>query len=283
MAHHRGQKVKPTKPGQKEGLMPSLGQMKIQGLFLDYDGTISPLNVPRQESRVPAETEAVLHRIKQLIPVGIITTKDMAFIVPKTPFARAWCAIGGLEIRIGERIVTDPCVNAALPSISLALQYAQHYGDNHLFIEEKKDSTRQTIAFCVDWRQSQDPREAEVKANKVMACCQKPPLNVIRYEGQPFFDVYPCPIDKGRALAELKRNLGVKSGVMYMGDSKVDNPAFKVADIGIGVLHEESARDLTCNYYVKFEDVARFFQHLLENNLVFDKDFPEIIWRGLEK
>lgn len=256
--------------------MPNTSRMKIRGLFLDYDGTISALNVLRQEARAPEETQAVLQQIKELIPVCIITTKDMAFIVSKTPFARAWCAIGGLEIKIGERIITDPCVQAALPYISLALEYARRYRDTLLLIEEKKDSTGQTVAFCVDWRQSQDPKEAEARASKVMDCCQKPPLNVVKYEGQPFFDVYPCHIDKGKALAELKRNLGVKSGVMYMGDSKVDNPAFKVADIGIGVSHEESAGDLICDYYVKFKNVARFFQHLIENNLVFDEGFPEI-------
>ncbi len=63
---------------------------------------------------------------------------------------------------------------------------------------------------------------------------------------------------------------------MYMGDSKVDNLAFEVADIGIGVLHEESAADLECDYYIKFEDVASLLRRLMENNLVFYKDFPEI-------
>ena len=256
--------------------MPDIGQIKIRGLFLDYDGTISSLNVLRQEARVPEETHAVLQRIKELIPVCIITTKDMAFIVSKTPFASAWCAIGELEIKIGEKVITDPCVRAALPYISLALEYARRCSDTLLFIEEKKDSTGQTVAFCVDWRQSPDPKEAESRASRVLARCQRPPLNVIKYERQPFFDVYPCRVVKGKALAELKRNLGVKSGVMYMGDSKVDNPAFKVADIGIGVSHEESAGDLICDYYVKFENVARFFQHLIENNLVFDEGFPEI-------
>ncbi|MBI2980402.1 MAG: HAD-IIB family hydrolase [Chloroflexi bacterium] len=260
--------------------MPATSQMKIQGLFLDYDGTISPLNVLRQESRVPAETESVLHRIKQSIPVGIITTKDMSFIVSRTPFASAWCAIGGLEIKIGNKIITDPCVQAALPYMTLALQYARRYSDNHLFIEEKQDSTGQTIAFCVDWRQSQDQKEAEARASKVMADCQKPPLNVIKYEGQPFFDVYPCRTDKGKALTKLKRNLGVQDGVMYMGDSKVDNPAFKVADIGIGVLHGESAAKLVCDYYIKFENVVSFLQRLAENSLVFSQDFPEITLRG---
>lgn len=250
--------------------------MKVDGLFIDYDGTISPLNTTREESRVPEETQAVLSQIKEHIPVGIITTKDMGFILPRTTFATAWGAVGGLETKIGDRIIADPCVQPSLPYISMALEYARRYSDTLLFIEEKKNSTGQTIAFCVDWRQSQNPQEAESRASRILASCQRPPLTVIGYEEQPFFDVYPCHIDKGKALAGMKRKLNLRSGVIYMGDSKVDNPAFKVADIGIGVSHEESAGELTCDYYVKFENVAKFFQHLVENNLVFDEGFPEI-------
>ena len=250
--------------------------VRVNGLFLDYDGTISPLNVPREESKVPEETEAILYRIKPLIPVGIFTTKDMSFIVPKTPFASAWCAIGGLEIKIGERIITGQYSQKALRYISLAMQYTRNNSDNYLFIEEKRNSAGETIAFCVDWRQHQNSKEAETKANDVMAYCQRLPLNVIRYEEQPFFDVYPCPIDKGKALVDLKRNLGVSGGVMYMGDSKADNPAFNIADISIGVLHEESNANLTCHYYIKFENVTSLLQNLKANNLVFSQDFPEI-------
>jgi HAD superfamily hydrolase (TIGR01484 family) len=256
--------------------MQSLDQIRVEGLSLDYDGTISPLNVPRDESKVPKETEAILYRIKSLIPVVITTTKDLSFIVPKTPFASGWCAVGGLEIKIGERIIKGQYSQKALRYISLAMQYARNNGDNLLFIEEKRGSTGETIAFCVDWRQSQSSRDAETKANNVMAYCQRLPLNVIRYEEQPFFDVYPCPIDKGKALIELKRNLGLSGGIMYMGDSKADNAAFKVADISVGVLHKESHANLTCDYYVKFENVASLLQHLKENNMVFSRDFPEI-------
>lgn len=251
--------------------------MKVDGLFLDYDGTISPLNVPRQESRIPEETGAVLHRIKQLIPVGIITTKDLAFILPRTPFANSWGAIAGLEIKIGSTVFKAPGVQRALPYISVALEYAKRRSDNHLFIEEKRDTTRQTIAFCVDWRHSGDLGEAKTRALEVLDYCQTLPLEVVAYKGQPFFDVYPCPIDKGKALVELKRNFGLQGGVMYMGDSKVDNPAFKVADIGIGVLHEETTSELECSYYVKFKDVCRFLKRLTENRLVFDGDFPEVM------
>lgn len=259
--------------------MKDTDQIGVGALFLDYDGTITSLNVPRQESRVPAELNVLLHRIKELIPVGIITTKDMGFIVPKTRFANVWAAIAGLEIRIGSRVVKAVGVKKRLPYVLQALEYARRLSDKYLFIEEKRDSSGQTVAFCVDWRFSANLMEAKLRATRVMNHCRNSSLEVIGYEGQPYFDVYPCRVDKGKALVELKRHFGLQSGLMYLGDSKVDNPAFQVADIGIGVLHEESAADLECDYYVRFEDVGSLLRRLMENNLVFYDDSPEIIPR----
>ena len=256
--------------------MPAICQMKVDGLFLDYDGTISPINVPREQSRVIPQIESALYQIRQLVPVGVITTKDLAFILPKTPFAHAWATVVGLEMKIGESIVKAPGLAPALTRLRLALRYAkQHLGDD-IIIEEKRDATGHTIAFCVDWRHIKKAVAVKSKVAQVMTCSEALRLEVIKYEGQPFFDVYPCPVDKGKALTELKGSFGLKSGVMYMGDSKVDNPAFKVADIGIGVLYGESPSELDCDYYVKLEDVTNLLQHLLENNLVFSPTFPEI-------
>ncbi len=250
--------------------------MKVEGLFLDYDGTIGPLDVSRQESTVSQETATILHQIKQLIPVGIITTKDLSFITSRTPFASAWCAIAGLEIKIGDEVVLDTRAEAAVPRVLLALKNAQELGGDSLYIEKKCNSREQVLAFCVDWRHCPEPKMAKKMADKIMTLCKSLSLVVIEYRGQPFFDVYPCRIDKGKALTQLKRKLGIKSGVVYLGDSKVDNPAFRVANVGIGVLHKESATGLGCDYHVKFEDVAKFLRHLLEENLVFHKDFSEI-------
>jgi len=254
----------------------ALAPVKIEGLFLDYDGTISPINVTREQSGVLPQIESALYQIRQLVPVGIITTKDLAFILPKTPFAHAWATVAGLEMKIGENIVKAPGLAPALTHLTLALRYAkQHLGDD-IIVEEKRDATGQTIAFCFDWRQAKKDAAVKSKVAQVIACSEALRLEVIKYEGQPFFDVYPCSIDKGKALTELKGSFDLINGVMYMGDSKVDNPAFKVADIGIGVLHGESPSELDCDYYVRFEDVASLLQHLLENNLVFSATFPEI-------
>ena len=53
-------------------------EIEVNALFLDYDGTISPINTSRSRSKVPSETLAVLNKIKERIPVAIITTKPFA-------------------------------------------------------------------------------------------------------------------------------------------------------------------------------------------------------------
>ena len=255
----------------------SIQEMRVEGLFLDYDGTISPLDVPREKSAVPQETATILQSVKQVIPVGVLTTKDMSFIAPRTPFASAWCAIGGLEIKIGKKIITNEQAQKALPQIELALRYARENSQKQLYIEEKRSSTGQTLAFCIDWRQATYLTQAKPIADNIFEYCQRLHLNTIKYEEQPFFDVFPCEIDKGKALADMKKYLELTSGIMYLGDSKVDNPAFNIADISVGVLHEETHANLTSRYYVKYENVAGLLHHLKANALIFSPNFPEIL------
>ncbi len=88
--------------------------MKVEGLFLDYDGTISPLSVSGQESVVSQGTATILHRIKQLIPIGIITTKELSFIMPRTPFANAWSTIAGLKKKNGDKVSQNAMAKAAM-------------------------------------------------------------------------------------------------------------------------------------------------------------------------
>jgi hydroxymethylpyrimidine pyrophosphatase-like HAD family hydrolase len=182
-------------------------------------------------------------------------------------------------MKIFQEIVKAPGVEEALPYLTLALQYVKQHIGGDIAVEEKRDSRGQTIAFCIDWRQAKNKRKAKIEAAQVMAYCKALPLETIKYEGQPFFDVYPCPIDKGKALEELKRNFGLSGGALYMGDSKVDNTAFKVSDISIGVIHGETMQDLDCNYWIRFEDVASFLHLLLSKQLNFSADLPLVTVR----
>jgi len=252
--------------------------MAVNCLFLDYDGTISPLNVSRTESEVPEKTRTVLQQIGRLIPIVIITTKDLSFVVPRTPFAHAWSAVCGLEERVDEKILKTSSLERELHRVSLALKYAKtHVTDAGVEIEEKRDSMGRTIAFCVDWRRAKDAETAAHQTNRIAAYCKALSLELIMYESQPFCDVFPVSVNKGGALKEMLKELELKKGVLCIGDSAIDNPAFEASNISLGVSHEETPlKNLACDYFVKFEEVGSFLSTLLENHLLFSYSFPMI-------
>ncbi len=258
-------------------------KMTVNCLVLDYDGTISPLNSSRNESRVPAETQAVLQKIIKHVPIVVVTTKDLSFVEPRTPFACAWSAVSGLERKIGGVTQKRHGYEHKLRNVSVAIEYAKsRMRFSGVEIEEKLDMSHRPIAFCLDWRQSKDPLGAMKEVHMVVDYCKSLGLRLVKYEGQPFLDVYPVSIDKGVALKEMLKELKLEKGILFMGDSEADNPAFAMADVGVGVVHGENCvKSLACDYFVKFEDVSPFLSRLLENKFLFESDFP-MVWMNVK-
>jgi HAD superfamily hydrolase (TIGR01484 family) len=254
--------------------------LKIKALFLDFDGTISSITLPATSSAVPPQTLENLKRIGQQIPIGIITSKSLPFIIEKTPFAIAWSGLGGLETKIRDEIIRDLCLQKSVKYVKRGLQYAKSLPSEYLTIEEKSDSEGKVAAFSVDWRYSKNPKKARASASRIAAYCETLPVCVIKYRKQPFFDVFPKRANKGKALKLLRQKLALHDGVLYMGDSATDNPAFLNADLSIGVLHKETSTSLTCDYLLEFENVAMFFKTLLENNMLFNSKICHVIRKG---
>ena len=243
----------------------------MKALFLDYDGTISPVDSARSESAVTPENMAALNRVSTQIPVAVITNKDLDFVVKRTPFAVAWAGLAGLEIKTADGITIVDGLESKIAGITAAIEYAKSLSGCGLEVEEKHTSDGTTMAFSVDWRRAKNRSHARRdsarnRATQILSYCENSALVTYLYWKQPFFDVFPCAISKGKALLTLKQKLGLSNGVAYMGDSKTDNPAFDVADLAIGVLHKETFPNLRYDFAVNFPDVPAFLNSLPEND-----------------
>jgi len=181
-------------------------------------------------------------------------------------------------MRIGKRVLKRESLEHRLTNISLAIDHAKsNITSAGVEIEEKQDSEGRTVAFCVDWRRAENPRKAKQEAERVATCCEALELKLIRYETQPFYDVYPVAPDKGWALREMVNELAVRNGVLYLGDSETDNSAFGASSVSLGVINEETPLGaLDCDYLVEFENVPYFLHMLLMNDFLFRSDFPMI-------
>jgi hypothetical protein len=62
---------------------------------------------------------------------------------------------------------------------------------------------------------------------------------------------------------------------MYWGDSEVDNSAFQLAEISVGIKHRRIMPPLQCKYRLEFLDLERFLSNLLGADFDFQEDMIE--------
>jgi hydroxymethylpyrimidine pyrophosphatase-like HAD family hydrolase len=102
------------------------------------------------------------------------------------------------------------------------------------------------------------------------------------YSTHPFIDIYSVICNKGLAFDAAISELACfnnadddndddrRHNILYIGDSENDNPAFKRADVSIGVNSDKRLNpELTCQYLVEFNQLAIFLKRLQYNDFVF--------------
>jgi trehalose-6-phosphatase len=155
-------------------------------------------------------------------------------------------------------------------------------------IERKYISNNETLGgITIDWRHLKDwesfKKTSEPLLKKAIEKQQKLSFNgntlyIQTYATHPFIDVYAVKCGKGMAFDNIASEISYVKGkgqkiIMYLGDSENDNPAFRRADVSIGVLSDDRLNPkLDCKYTLSFDNLSIFLKELLNKNFEFSDD-----------
>jgi len=229
-------------------------------LFLDYDGTLSPI-VSRPEQAVLApETRAVLERLSRRATLAVVSGRGLADVQRLVGLESiVYAGNHGFEIRgpggtalsyeVGREFLDD--LAAAAEGLRGELEPVPG-----AWVEDK------THSLSVHYRQTPDERAGEVEAAVDRVLEERPRLR--KHYGKKVLEVRPrVEWDKGRAVLWLLEALGLEGEAvlpLYLGDDVTDEDAFRaVAGRGAGILVAEPARPSAAEYRLRSPDEVRRF------------------------
>ncbi len=263
-------------------------------------------------NQIPPDLEKVLWDISAKIPVCILSTKDFGFLRKKVQFAKIVSCIMGLEIfelaTLESRAanVDIDLVPNSKNYLSVKGEFSNVISQyrlktlvkNSMLLKKLSDKIEKEFqdisiepkynyvdgilaAISLDYRQIQKWEHYKTNIEPyVLISIQQFVLSlpndlfVQTYSDHPFIDIYSMHLDKGQAIDAIFHllNLSKEQKVLYLGDSENDNPAFRKADLSIGIRSDERVKTkLDSDYVIQFNELTPFLQKLYAEDFVFNR------------
>jgi HAD superfamily hydrolase (TIGR01484 family) len=288
--------------------------MQIGAILSDYDGTLCPTDYLVSDNKTgrltnyhnQIELDRVLWEISSRRTIAIVSTKDFNFLHDRTRFAKILSCMMSIETilqHIGSascyknRCVQKSMLNVDFKILSKNSKKLESIIDRvslkfkDLTIYRKLTFKRNLLAgVTIDWRHLDDWYSIKKKiernvlriSNEINDSSEYP-LFVQRYSSHPFVDIFSTMCSKGMAYDNIRKiihnsndNKFKNKNILYLGDSENDNPAFRKADLSIGVKSDERLNPkLDCQYLIDFSQLANFLINLSKNNFNFSEKLLE--------
>lgn len=226
-------------------------------MFMDYDGTLSPIVADPDMAFMTPEMRAAVRNVAKRFPTAIVTgrciEKVCSFVgLPELYYAGSH----GMDIK-GPNSKEDKTVLLLQPAREFLPVIDKAY---KALVEKTKDTTGARVEnnkFCLSVHfRCVDEKSWSSLAEKVKAVLRDfPELELT--EGRKVVEVRPSIMwDKGKAVEFLLRSLGFdddRTNVLpvYIGDDRTDEDAFKVLrerGQGIGILVSKCPKETDATY-----------------------------------
>jgi HAD superfamily hydrolase (TIGR01484 family) len=267
----------------------------------DYDGTLCPTaSIVSGNNTIPPDLLSALWGISTKIPICIVSSKDLIFLRDRTQFARIISSLMGIECTRLSPATSDEWLSNKTSNIITEYQLidAVSITRNSKTLGQIAEEVRKEFqgikigskftyldhrlaGFTVDyrhfgkWEQYKANIEPELRKMIKRLINSSASKNIFfqTYADHPFLDLYAGESDKGKAMDTVIRLLNDKQGkLLYLGDSETDNPAFKKADLSIGIRSDQRINTkLNSDYLLEFNELRPFLQKLENEDFIFDR------------
>ena len=231
-------------------------------LFLDYDGTLTPIVSDPARATLPRATLQALNRVVERYPVAVISGRDVEDVRRMVGIEGIYYAGShGLDIAAPDgRRLDHEQGRRSLPALDRAAQELDQKvrGIPGAWIERKR------FAIAVHYRLV-DERHLDSLEEAVQAATRDPGLRASG--GKKVWELRPAvDWDKGKALIWLLETLRLDEATLpiYIGDDVTDEDAFDaIRDRGLGIVVEEGNRRTGARAALRDPaEVRAFLDHL---------------------
>jgi trehalose 6-phosphate phosphatase len=244
---------------------------RTPAVFVDYDGTLTPIVARPEQAILDPATRDVLRRLARRYTVGVISGRDLADVQRMVGVESLWFAGShGLEIvsPAGERRDVDESDEILLRLDAAEVLLADAIG--HI---PEAWAERKRFAIAVHYRQTPQKWVPELESIVTQVAASSPGLRL--GAGKMVFELRPdLDWDKGVALKWMVQNAGPSRGdvvPVYLGDDVTDEDGFgAIRDRGVAVVVGEGSETWADFRLANTDEVRQFLGRLDE----IDSDAP---------
>lgn len=232
-------------------------------LFLDFDGTLSPIVEHHNDAEISDEMRNLVEELAEKYPVAVVSGRGLADVKKRVNLPEIFYAgshgfeisgPGGFARDHEEAVKVIPVFNEIEPLLKEKLGHIVGV-----------DFERKKFTLAIHYRQVKAEQEEDV--HDTVAGVLKDYPQVAAAGGKKVIEIRPA-IDwhKGKAVEFLKKELSRKKDPfsIYVGDDFTDEDAFQYVGNGLGILVGDHGRETFADYHLEdLEQVKQFFRKLL--------------------
>ncbi len=221
-------------------------------IFLDYDGTVTPIRKTPSSAVLAHRTLSILRRLSELpgVSLAIVTGRSLEDILQRVPIAGIGLAANhGFQILLGGRLWVHPEAVSTLRSIRVLHRILC----SHIIFYPKAFVENKDITLSVHYRNVPDAQAGIVRSLVENAIRDHNPALIVT-RGKRVIEVRP-PVrwGKGDAVFKILGEIESKRPVLpvFIGDDRTDEDAFRVLRTK-GITVRVGRTNFTeAHYYVK--------------------------------